>query len=79
MPPVERMGKQSRLIVWQAVGDDEYAGVRIASVEETDSQLDEVISIAGHKDTTVARCIPQLRFVIKALALYLMHTDDIET
>ncbi len=73
------MGKQSRLIIWQAMRDDECAGMRIASLEESDCQLDEVVSIAGHKDTAIARCISQLRFVIKTVALYLMYTDDIET
>ena len=78
MPPMKRMSQAGRLMIREAVRDDEHTSVGMPRVKKVDGQFDEVIPIARHKDTMFHRRIAQLRFVIKTVALDLVDTDDIE-
>jgi hypothetical protein len=79
MPPVQHMGKVGWLIIREAMWDDKHPSVGMAGVEKVDRQRDEIIPIARHKNTVVGCGIPQLGFIIEAVTLYLVDTDDIES
>ena len=72
------MGKASRLIIRQAMRDNEYPRVGMPRMKKVDGQFDEVIPIARHKETVFGRSIAQLGFVIASAPLYLVNTHDIE-
>ena len=72
------MGQAGRLIIRQAMRDNEYASVGLPRMKKVDGQSDEVIPIACHKETVFDCSIAQLGFVIESVPLYLVHTHDIE-
>jgi hypothetical protein len=72
------MGQAGRLIIRQAMRDNEHSSVGMPRVKKVNGQFDEVIPIARHKETVFNRSIAQLGLVIESISLYLVHTHDIE-
>jgi hypothetical protein len=72
------MGQAGRLIIRQAMRDNEHPSVGMPRMKKVDGQFDEVIPIARHQESVFGRSIAQLGFVIEAVSLYLVHTHDIE-
>jgi hypothetical protein len=75
---VKSVSKAGRLMIWQAMRDNEHPSVDMPRMKKVDGQFDEVIPIARHKKSVFGRSIAQVGFIIEAMPLDLVHTHDIE-
>jgi hypothetical protein len=78
-PPLESMCDAFRLMIGQAAGDDEEAGVGLAGLKEGEGQTDEIVPVPGDEDSVLGSRIPELVFVFQAAPADIMDRDDIHS
>jgi len=73
------VGDPLGLIVGEAAGNDQHAGVGLAGAESLDGEANEVVAIAGDEDACFAGSPPELLVIRQASAIDFMDADRVES